>query len=594
MPTPETFPSSPLLLRAGPITLQYDPAAGDIRYIRWGGREILRRVYAAVRDETWFTVPATLTETVREIGADRFRIEYEARHTRGAVDFRWQGTITGEADGTVTFAFDGEALSTFQRNRIGICVLHPAPLAGADCRVTHTSGEEEAGTFPDTIAPHQPFFEIAAIAHEVVPEVRATVRFSGDAFEMEDQRNWLDASFKTYSTPLALPMPVLVPPGTRVRQSVTLSLSGGAALTPPDSLVAPAVCTVGERTDFGMPGVGLSLPSEVPATLDPFAELLLNGFPVDYYQATLNAAAPGFGDALTGALEAAEGAGKRLVVALRNASALPDALPAEAEAVYLWLVVPPTPEGLTHARSVLPDQGNRIVGGAAGGNFTDLNRQRPGPGDWEAIGFAGSPQVHAFDRLSILETPPTIADTLRTARTFTDAPLFVGPLTFYGSYQRDDPRQRSVLAAVWYFAALAYAVSGGANHITLCETVGPRGILDTDGTAYPLYHLLNGLMEAAQGAVCQVTVSDPLSLAALAFDTLTGGQRVLLANLTDRPLRVALRGVRNTEMAGLRLLSEASEGSFSQTETITPEPDGSFSLTLPGFSVARLFLETPR
>ena len=28
---------------------------------------------------------------------------------------------------------------------------------------------------------------------------------SGDSFEMEDHRNWTDASFKTYVRPLALP-----------------------------------------------------------------------------------------------------------------------------------------------------------------------------------------------------------------------------------------------------------------------------------------------------------------------------------------------------------------------------------------------------
>jgi hypothetical protein len=33
---------------------------------------------------------------------------------------------------------------------------------------------------------------------------------------MEDQRNWLDASFKTYSTPQERPKPVAVASGDRV------------------------------------------------------------------------------------------------------------------------------------------------------------------------------------------------------------------------------------------------------------------------------------------------------------------------------------------------------------------------------------------
>jgi hypothetical protein len=46
--------------------------------------------------------------------------------------------------------------------------------------------------------------------------------FIGDVFETEDQRNWTDASFKTYSTPLSRPFPVSVAAGTVVRQSVLL------------------------------------------------------------------------------------------------------------------------------------------------------------------------------------------------------------------------------------------------------------------------------------------------------------------------------------------------------------------------------------
>ena len=39
------------------------------------------------------------------------------------------------------------------------------------------------------------------------------IRFEGDLWEMEDQRNWTDASYKTYSTPLRLPYPVEIQRG---------------------------------------------------------------------------------------------------------------------------------------------------------------------------------------------------------------------------------------------------------------------------------------------------------------------------------------------------------------------------------------------
>ena len=42
------------------------------------------------------------------------------------------------------------------------------------------------------------------------------IRFEGDLWEMEDQRNWTDASYKTYSTPLRPPYPVEIREGDRV------------------------------------------------------------------------------------------------------------------------------------------------------------------------------------------------------------------------------------------------------------------------------------------------------------------------------------------------------------------------------------------
>jgi hypothetical protein len=53
-PPPEIVP-----LRAGQIALEYE--AGDLRYLRIGGREIVRRIYAAVRDVNWNTIPARIS-----------------------------------------------------------------------------------------------------------------------------------------------------------------------------------------------------------------------------------------------------------------------------------------------------------------------------------------------------------------------------------------------------------------------------------------------------------------------------------------------------------------------------------------------------
>ncbi len=208
-------------MRAGPLSAEYD--GGSLRYIRFGDREILRRVLVAVRDADWNTLQAQLSNETLTAREDSFRLEFDARNG----DFGWRGVITGDSDGTIRWAMDGQPLLPFWRNRIGFCVLHPATeCAGRECEVEHVDGSSEHSRFPGLVAPHQPFLRVRSLSHEVAEGVRAKVRMDGDIFETEDQRNWSDASYKTYSTPLSLPYPVLVKPGDRVRQSVELRVSG--------------------------------------------------------------------------------------------------------------------------------------------------------------------------------------------------------------------------------------------------------------------------------------------------------------------------------------------------------------------------------
>ena len=127
--------------------------------------------------------------------------------------------IEGGPDGSLRFAMDGAARSTFLRNRIGFCVLHPIrECAGARCRLTHADGTTRDAEFPWLVAPCNPFLELIGLSHEVSPGVWADLRFEGDVFETEDQRNWIDGSFKTFCTPLRLPFPVEIAAGTRVCQ----------------------------------------------------------------------------------------------------------------------------------------------------------------------------------------------------------------------------------------------------------------------------------------------------------------------------------------------------------------------------------------
>jgi D-apionolactonase len=56
--------------------------------------------------------------------------------------------------------------------------------------------------------------------------IAAECRVENDVFEMEDQRNWSDASYKTYVRPLELPWPSKLKAGKEIRQRVTLTFDG--------------------------------------------------------------------------------------------------------------------------------------------------------------------------------------------------------------------------------------------------------------------------------------------------------------------------------------------------------------------------------
>src|SRR5690606_10182123 len=128
-----------------PITLHWGPCTaifqnGTLRDISTHNVVVLSQIYAAVRDHNWGTVNGVFSQVEIDQHIDSCRVTFQSTHQYGEIDFEWRGTIVGERDGTLTFKFDGKANTTFQRNRIGFCVLHPMSAAGEACRIEHTNG----------------------------------------------------------------------------------------------------------------------------------------------------------------------------------------------------------------------------------------------------------------------------------------------------------------------------------------------------------------------------------------------------------------------------------------------------------------------
>lgn len=538
-------------LRAGPLEMVFDPSAGWLRHVRLGDCEALRAVYPAVRDAFWNTVPNRLANvTVAEVGGG-FRVTFDAECRAGPIDFAFRGAITGTADGTVTYDIDGAARSTFLRNRIGLCVLHPIDgCAGEPCEVEHSDGTREPARFPAEIAPHQPFHDVRAITHAVAPGARLEVRFAGDVFETEDQRNWTDASFKTYSTPLALPFPVAVGPGGTIRQTVTLRLLGttAAAAVP----ASPATIDLGGKRSR-LPALGFGCGRR---ELDAREAELIRALRPAYLRVDLTPGDADTADRLRAAAAQAEAVGTGLEVAVllgddpeTDLRRLGEAARSVRPRVASWvvcrgLVGTAGADELRAARQHL--DGSARFGVGTNGYFTQLNRERVPPGDAEFIAFSVNPQVHAFDDESLIETLDGQSGVVANARRLAAGRgVAVSPVTLRPRFNPNggdaippDPRQALPFAAAWALGSVRRLTEAGAASATYFETTGPGGLLD-GGHAFPVYRVFADLADLAAWEVDPAVCSRPLEVEGLVFRT--GGRWVVLvANLTPRDQEVVL------------------------------------------------------
>ncbi len=198
------------LLRAGPIEVEFDN--GQLRYLKVNGIEVLRAVGFLVRDENWGTYTPKISGLVIDETPQRFAVSFHALCSRPGQEIAIEAKIEAHASGKLQFTGVATPKTDFLTARTGFVVLHPLQgVAGKPVRVEHVSGEVVYSRFPPLVDPVQPFLSIRELTHEVSPGLMATVRMEGDTFEMEDHRNWTDASFKTYVRPLALPWPYTLP-----------------------------------------------------------------------------------------------------------------------------------------------------------------------------------------------------------------------------------------------------------------------------------------------------------------------------------------------------------------------------------------------
>lgn len=638
-------PSELRTLRAGPVTALLDGV--DLRYVRIGHVELVRRVYAAVRDRDWDTVPGAISDLQVEERDDGFEVRFGVRHRRAGIDFSWVGTITGDASGRITYSFDGRAEGDLQYNRIGICLHHPwRETAGQPFRARTPDGEIE-GVFPDLIG--QQRFE-GGVYHPLFPSFdrlnveladggSLALTFEGDLWETEDHRNWTDANFKTYSTPMALGFPHELTAGQALAQTLTILPSGVSA---GGDEARPVRIAVGSPTGARVPALGLGADSDRHVASEREASLVAALAPA-HLRVEVRLDRDDWSDALAVAQALARRIGSHLEVSVHLWSEHAGALPELAEALAAGPPVDRVLVILAGGQTSTPEETTpgELVGLVRGGlatslpgtpfyggtemYFTELNRTRPRHASWDGLCFSITPQIHAFTDVDIVENLDAQGENLRSARAIAQGkPVAVTPITIRRrvNFHVADPgavpevapgelpdsvevRQPSLLGAAWTAGSLKYVSEGEAASVTYYETTGWRGVVERDegtplpqrffsrpGEAFPLYHPLADVAGWVGAEVLACPSSEPLAAVCLAVRTQDGTTRLLLANLTAQPREVVVAPL--TGSLALRRLSEETAGAAAadpatfRSSGQAAEASGEIALALAPYEVVRI------
>jgi D-apionolactonase len=525
----------------------------ELADLRWRGHRVLRSIRAVVRDGDWKTLPLT----VGEITGDAESLEISVR----TIESAFEGSIRATTDGAeLAITLDLRATRDVDTNRTGLIVLHPPQVTGAALRVGHPDGTTEPTAFPERISAHQPVFDITSLAwtHD---GAAIDLAFDGDVFEMEDQRNWTDASFKTYNRPLSLPFPYRVAAGEHVVQALRIRVQETT------DAATPALDDRIRLTPAGpFPTVGVaaaSAPDPAPR-VDTIGETLLVELDLasrDWRAALARAAASGLALDVRFVLDPAAPekisdavaalAGTEIVRATAFHQVSDARHVSDGEAIDLL-------------RTALAAHGRtpEVIGGSRS-HFTELNRELHRlPDDLDGIAVTVTPLFHSADTEQIVESVAMqrlVAE--ESVARAAGHPVHIGPVSLRPRFNdvaaspqplsphddlrdgygpqftgTDDDRQRAPELAAWTAASAAALAVPGVASLVWFEEWGPRGIRSSDGEDFPVAGALHALaaLAASDGATLLTGPSpDGLTWAIGARTVATDD--ILAVNIADEP-----------------------------------------------------------
>jgi hypothetical protein len=339
---------------------------------------------------------------------------------------------------------------------------------------------------------------------------------------------------------------------------------------------------VGQATEARMPDVGLAHADQSPPPAGETAGLLARMTPA-HLRVDVQLGTDGWPDRLDQAKRQAQALSCPLEVAVFLPEAAPSDLGRLATAltntrVQRVLVYRADAEGTPGAdvaalRTALTSvPAHTPFAGGTDLYFAQLNRTRPDVAMMDAVAFPITPQVHAADEESIIESADGVRAVVRTAHGFgAGLPVLVSPISLRPRYNPDadesddpagsagsaaalpdnvDPRQMSIFGACWALVTMNALAEEGVSATTWLETVGPRGVIENQavpafsahfpsrpGLVFPLYHVLRDACELRAAPLLECSSDGPGHCSSIAVRQ--GGRvTVLVANVQPTPLMI--------------------------------------------------------
>lgn len=568
------LPSNQKFLKAGQLSLMYEN--GSIRWIKAGGIEVVRMIYSAVRDHNWGTIETEITsERIQQTDAG-FQVDVQVKYKKDNIDFEAEFLISG-AKNQLVFEMKGEAKSSFKTNRIGFCVLHPIKeCVGKECIVFHPDGTLEKASFPEIISPVQPMKNISEMEWEPAEGTFAKLSFSGDIFEMEDQRNWTDASYKTYCRPLELTFPFVIKKDEKVKQKIILEIQGERQNHISDNHYS---FSFDKNKIIKIPEIGIGATSR-NEPLDNSEAKLLRKLPFKHLRAEIKL----FEQNWKSVFEKVNAEANLLKLPLFLVMYFSEKFEDEIKEIKQYfqnqnlnikyfLVVDKNhlPDNFifdsvfNELKSIFP---KAQIGAGVNAYYAELNRTRNISEKADFISFTICPQVHAFDNASLVENLEAQKFVVESARQlFPKKPVFVSPVTLkqrfnvvatskepepsYGELPPQvDVRQNSVFAAQWLLGSLKFLAQSGAQLATFFETVGWRGFIQGNfeppvpgkfsaksGDIFPIYNEFKKLSGFSN--IIHSNSSHPLLFDGLVVKS-ENETKLLLFSFSDRDITIQI------------------------------------------------------